>query len=257
MISSDELYGEIWANEEAIDAELARSLNPRATTSLYDAFGHLGVGPQHTVLDAGARDAVHAIELVRRFDCHVVAVDPVTLHVERARARVAEAGFADRIDVAEAGIEALPFDDETFEGATMVSVVHHVDPSRAFPEARRVIADGARFVSADMHPDGFERWWAARFFPSLVELERSRFPQPEALVAELEEAGFSSARWLPLPVPRRFSRGEGLERLRGRAYSTLDRLDESEYEAGLERAERELPDTVEYLLEWALVVGER
>jgi hypothetical protein len=93
-ISSDELYGELWAEEPSeLEAALGRSLAPRATTMLYDEFAGLGVGPENLVLDAGARDAVHAIELVQRLGCRVIAVDPVPLHFERARGRVATAGL--------------------------------------------------------------------------------------------------------------------------------------------------------------------
>ena len=70
-----------------------------------------------------------------------------------------------------------------------------------------------------------------------------------------DQAGALHA-WRPLPTPRRFRREEGLARLRGRAYSALERLSEDEFRAGLERAERDLPEVVEYTLEWALVTGE-
>jgi hypothetical protein len=46
-----------------------------------------------------------------------------------------------------------------------------------------------------------------------------------------------------------------LERLRGRYGSTFDLLSTTEYEAGLERAPRELPDPVRYVDRWLLVVG--
>ena len=73
MISSDELYGELWAADESpIDVELARSLEPRGTTDLYEAFAQLGVGPDDIILDAGARDAVHAIEIVLESPARVV-----------------------------------------------------------------------------------------------------------------------------------------------------------------------------------------
>jgi sarcosine/dimethylglycine N-methyltransferase len=167
MVSADELYGEIWADEEAIDAELARSLDPRATTSLYDTFGRLGVGADRNVLDAGARDAVHAIELVRRFGCRVVAVDPVPLHVERARRRVAEAGFADHIDVAKAGIEALPFGDETFDHIWCRDVLNHVDLAQGLRECHRVLRRGGSmlvyqtFATEACEPHEAERLFAA------------------------------------------------------------------------------------------------
>ena len=48
-----------------------------------------------------------------------------------------------------------------------------------------------------------------------------------------------------------------LERIRGKHISTFDLLDEDEYAAGLERAERELPEQVDYRLEWLLVVAVR
>jgi hypothetical protein len=86
MTSTNELY-EIWADERALDADLERSLDPRGTSSLYDTFIALGVGPENVILDAGARDAVHAIELVRRTGCRAVAIDPVPLHSAQARAR--------------------------------------------------------------------------------------------------------------------------------------------------------------------------
>ncbi len=167
MISSDELYGAIWADEDAIDAELARSLDPRGTTSLYDAFGRLGVGPQHFVLDAGARDAVHSVELVRRFGCRVVAVDPVALHAERARARVAEAGLADRIEVAEGAIEALPFEDETFDHIWCRDVLNHVELRKGLPECHRVLRTGGSmlvyqtFATEACEPDEAERLFTA------------------------------------------------------------------------------------------------
>ena len=45
-------------------------------------------------------------------------------------------------------------------------------------------------------------------------------------------------------------RAGALERIRGKHISTFDLLDDDEYAAGLERAERELPERVDYRLEW-------
>lgn len=54
-----------------------------------------------------------------------------------------------------------------------------------------------------------------------------------------------------------FDREDALARLRGRAYSTLDLLDEAEYRTGLDHGERELPPTIEYTLQWIIAVAER
>ena len=41
-----------------------------------------------------------------------------------------------------ASAEALPFDDASFDAATMVMVLHHTDPGNALTEASRVLAPG-------------------------------------------------------------------------------------------------------------------
>jgi SAM-dependent methyltransferase len=147
MISSDELYGEVWAADESpIDAELGRSLEPRGTVSLYDALARLGVGPDDIVLDAGARDAVHAVEIVRRFECRAFAVDPVPLHVERARKKIADAGLEDRIEVAQSSIESLPYEDESFDYIWCRDVLNHVDLDRGLPECERVLRRGGSML---------------------------------------------------------------------------------------------------------------
>jgi len=140
MISSERLYGELWADEgSALDRELGRSLRPRPTTMLYDELGRLGVRPESVVLDAGARDAVHAIELVRRFGCRVIAIDPVSLHVERARAKVAAAGLEGRIEVVQAAVESLPLGDATIDLVWCRDVLNHVELAGSLREFARVL----------------------------------------------------------------------------------------------------------------------
>jgi SAM-dependent methyltransferase len=79
----EELYGELWAGDEAFRAEVERSLNPRPAESLYAMFGKLGVNVGDLVLDVGCRDAKHSVELVRRFDCRVIAADLIPRHLEK------------------------------------------------------------------------------------------------------------------------------------------------------------------------------
>lgn len=146
MTSVQELYGELWAEESALDRELGRSLGPRDTSSLYDAFGALDPRPGDLVLDAGCRDARHAVELHRRFGCRVIGLDPVPLHVERAGARIADAGVAEAVEARLGAIEALPLADGSVDLVWCRDVLNHVDLPRGLGECARVLRPGGRML---------------------------------------------------------------------------------------------------------------
>lgn len=193
-ISSDELYGELWADDpSALEVELGRSLEPRATTMLYDEFACLGVGPENVVLDAGARDAVHAIELVQRFGCRVIAVDPVPLHLDRARERVAAAGLEDRIDVVQAGIESLPLEDASIDYVWCRDVLNHVELDRSLREFARVLRPGGSvlvyqtFAEQACEPEEARRLFAAT--ASAAQNMSAQFFETTAREADFEIAG--------------------------------------------------------------------
>jgi ubiquinone/menaquinone biosynthesis C-methylase UbiE len=153
--------------------------------------------------------------------------------------------------------EALPFKNGWFERVVLRLVVHLVDRERAFPEVARVLAPGGRVVVATYAPNHFERFWLTSVFPEVKELDLARFATPEALVQELRAGGFESARVRRLQQRSRLSREEALERIRGRYISTLRLLDDKTFAAGLARAERQLPGTIDSTLEWAVVTAER
>ena len=205
-ISSNELYGELWSRDQSpLETELAQSLHPRATTDLYDVFTKLGVGAEHIFLDAGARDAVHAAELIKRIGCRAVAVDPVPLHVERAKELVSAAGLADRIDVVEAGLESLPFEDGAFDFVWCRDVLNHVDLAPALAECARVLRPGGSmlvyqtFATASCEPEE-----AQRLFDAIA--CRAENMSPSTFERRAEDAGLTI-------VKRDEVRGEWRERM--------------------------------------------
>ncbi|HXY80165.1 MAG TPA: methyltransferase domain-containing protein [Gaiellaceae bacterium] len=204
------------------------------------------------VLDVGCGTGVLAAALAEREAARVWGIDAEPAMLDVARARV-PAGVGLRVGSA----DALPFRDAWFERAVLRLVIHLVDRARALPELARVIAPGGRAAIATFDPTHFERFWLNRLFPSLEEIDRARFPEPGALTRELAAAGFTAVRVVRLSQQRELDRGTALERIRGRHISTFDLLSEEEIAAGIGRAERELPPTLDVALEWAIVVADR
>ena len=59
-----------------------------------------------------------------------------------------------------------------------------------------------------------------------------------------------------LTQPGTLSRAEALERIRGHYISTLNLIDEGEYERGLAAAETQIPDRLEYHLVWLIAAAD-
>ncbi len=167
--SIDELYGDFWADDAAIMAAAATSLHPRGSDVLYDHFARFGVGPGDVVADIGSRDASYAVELHRRFGCRVVAVDPVPLHADLARATVAAAGLDDVIEIHRAGIEALPVEDGSLAAIWCRDVLNHVDLAAGLAECARALRpDGEMMAYQTFATDLLEPTEAARLYRALA-----------------------------------------------------------------------------------------
>jgi SAM-dependent methyltransferase len=202
------------------------------------------------VLDVGCGTGQLARALAER-GARVWGVDPSEEMLAHARRAPLPGGR-----FMHASAERLPFKDGWFDRAVLRQVVHLVDRGAAFGELARILAPGGRVVVATFHPDHFDRYWVVRLFPEIARIDRNRFPGPEAIVEELRAAGFVETRMRRLEQHGRLSREEALERIRGRFISTLHLLDEATYEAGLARAERELPPEVPFTLDWVVLTAE-
>lgn len=213
----------------------------------YEAIVRAGGLRGKRLLEVGCGTGRLSEALEQRALARVWAVDVSSEMVARAKllgvnARVARA-------------EALPFKRGWFQAIVMRMVVHLVDRPRAFAEAGRVLEPRGALVIASEDPASFDEVWFARFFPSVPELDRRRFPDEELLGRELEEAGLPDVAVERLAQERTISREQALDVIRSKAYSTFELLPAAEYDAGVARAEAELPSELTYRFCWLIVTA--
>src|SRR5689334_12128217 len=146
MPTVQELY-ELWAGDSGLADELTRSLAPRSTESLYDAFAALGPQSGQLLVDVGARDASYAIALARAHGLRAVALDPIPLHYRLAQKAVADAGLEGRVTVVQAAIEDMPFEDASVDWIWCRDVLVHVDARRGLAECARVLRPGGSMIA--------------------------------------------------------------------------------------------------------------
>ena len=133
---------ETWRIYELLD----KSLDPRGPDSLYDIAGEY-LEPGDKVLDAGCRDAAHLIRLVQLYDVTGVGVDPVEIHIDRARQRIREAKAGESIEVSVGVMQQLPYPDVYFDFVWCRDVVEQVDDlESALRETARVLSPGGHML---------------------------------------------------------------------------------------------------------------
>ena len=219
---------------------------------IFDALvAAAGIEPGTRALDIGCGTGRFAHELAAR-GVRVWGVDASAEMLAEAKAKAVPGG-----GFKQAPAEDLPFKDAWFDAAVLRQSVHLVERPAAFREARRVLVPGGRLAVASFHPGHFDAVWISKLIPEVAEIDRARFPDPELLRGELGDLGFGDVRVRRIRQRTTIARDDALERIRGRYISTLHLLDEDTYQAGLERAEKTLPDEIETELDWGIVAATR
>lgn len=109
------------------------------------------VAPER-VLDVGCGAGEIAERIAREIGADVVALDASQRMVDLTRERGVEAVLGD--------IQALPFDDGSFDCVIAGWVLYHVvDRATAIAECARVLRPGGRFVAATLADDNLAELW--------------------------------------------------------------------------------------------------
>jgi len=186
--------------------------------------------PGECILDVGAGTGRFA-KLVAEF-AKVTALDISREMLEKARAKGS-------FDLVLSDAHRLPFRRDAFDAALLVMVLHQLeDYPRALREVARV---SRRAVVATSDLRNRRLGILEEAFPSLLGIDRDRFPAVEDLLASLSAAGFPNVDLESRPYRRVLTVPQELDRVRRKYISTLDLLPPGEFEKGVAFLEHELP----------------
>jgi ubiquinone/menaquinone biosynthesis C-methylase UbiE len=236
------VYGEeTWQVYDVLD----QTLEPAGPDTLHDRAGSY-LRPGSRLLDAGCRDGAHLIRLVQRYGVSAVGVDPVEVHIERARAAIDEAAVEAEVFVGV--MQELPFPDGSFDFVWCRDVLGQVDD-----------LDGAlREIARVLEPDGRMLAYVTFVTDQLSRQESELFARhlgnvPENMVEANAEAAFART---GLAIERKDAIGtewrEHLEERGGtlsRSMLRLSRL-KRQREALTTRFGQDICDSVEANLHW-------
>jgi SAM-dependent methyltransferase len=165
-IETGALYADIWDQFDARQWEefSDNHFDKWSKLPLPDAFfqGKL-------CLDAGCGSGRFTRSLLLKGVERVFAVDMGEGCVRNTRTRNAD--FADRLDVQQASVLELPFENDTFDFVHCDGVLHHTtDPYQGFSELTRVLKPGGYLVTAVYGRGGGMNFaiYAARLFRRLI-----------------------------------------------------------------------------------------
>lgn len=191
------------------------------------------VGCSGWLLDIGGGAGDHAA-MWRGDDREPIVVDPATAMLTLARSHTG-------VRVVQAHSQALPFQDRTVGLAYFHLSIHYGDWQAALDEAMRVTAPGGRIEVWTIDPQTIERSSLGRWFPSVIEIDTARFPDPKRLAEHCATGGRQVAVSRTTELISR-SAGEWIDAVQARFVSTLQLVDDEEIQEGLARFEKVYPD---------------
>jgi ubiquinone/menaquinone biosynthesis C-methylase UbiE len=215
-----------------------RAMGPAAMARWMAAFAAAAPSERPlTVIDLGSGTGRFSPALAETFGGPVYGVEPS----ERMRTVAGTDCAHPRVQYLAGEAARIPLPDACADIVLMFLSFHHV-PARAAAarEIARVLkADGCVIVRSTFGGRIHDLWWR-RFFPRSWEIEERMFPSVPETQALFAEAGLGRSSLVQVAHPFAGSIAEDVERIKLRAISTFEHMDEAEIAEGFARMDAAL-----------------
>lgn len=170
--------------------DTTRKADPTIAKRIFELL-HPGAGNQY--LDIGCGSGNYTGDLFSR-GANISGIDISEVMLTKAREKFPEIKFY------QGNAQNLPFENESYAGATCILATHHFENSpKAFHESYRVIKNG-RFVIFTSTPQQMQQYWLCHYFPKMMQDAMQKMASFEEIKFSLENAGFSNIRQTPFYV---------------------------------------------------------
>lgn len=147
-------------------------------------YHHLQPSSDKKYLDIGCGTGNYTIALQAK-GVHLLGIDPSTEMLQKAQEKNQDIIW--KIGKA----EAIPANDEEFNGATASLTIHHWnDVGAGFKELSRVLKSNSRVVIFTSTPEQMKQYWLMHYFPQMLHKSLDQMPSYELVEEKLHAAGF-------------------------------------------------------------------
>jgi len=194
-------------------------------------FGKIEKGMK--ILDLGCGTGNLSAQLLDCIRVDTIGMDKSFQMLEKARKKALPVLCAD------ADLCPLPFKNASFDVVIMSYVIHHIkNRMDLIKECFRILNGGPIILLTSSH-DQIEGMHPVinEFFPSLIEMDKKRFPELSKLDSFLQMAGFKDIKHEELKITKIPIDMDYLNKVKNKFVSTFYLLSENEFRDGIEKLE--------------------
>jgi ubiquinone/menaquinone biosynthesis C-methylase UbiE len=210
-----------------------RALGPEVIARWMAAFAaQLPERRPLTIIDLGSGTGRFTPALADAFGGPVFGVEPS----ERMRAVAMEEATHPDVVYLPGEASRIPLPDASADAVLMFLSFHHVpDREAAAREIARVLKPSGRLLMRSTFADRIHQAWWYGFFPRMMEIELALFPTVKAVSDLFAGAGLGEAQLVEVELPPEDDLVAVADRLRLRAISLFEHLEEEEIAEGFAR----------------------